>query len=120
LETAPSLNRRLRTDILEAIVLAKSQAIKSFDVPMIAPHLNTVRYQRLKLLAATKRLKKEERLPTDLRKTIIDLAGKGFSVPKIVELLAANRGILISFEAAQRWSGRYRVQSGVSESDKKL
>ncbi len=71
---------------------------------MFAPHLNTVRYQRLKLLATTKRLRKEERLSVELRKEILDLTRNGLSVPKIIEFLAEKRGILISFEAAQRWS----------------
>lgn len=99
----------------EAITLAKSQAIKSFDVPLLAPQLNTVRYQKLRLLATTRRLKKEERLSPDLRKEIMDLTGKGFSVPKIVEWLAENKGILVSFEAAQRWKKKYKMQLSSNE-----
>ena len=95
----------------DAITLSKSQAIKSFDVPMFAPHLNTVRYQKLKLLATTKRLKKNERLSAELRTEIMELTRKGFSVPKIIELLAQDRGILISFEAAQRWSRKVSAES---------
>jgi hypothetical protein len=82
----------------------KSQAIKSFEIPILAPHLNTIRYQKLKLLATTKRLKREERLPLNVREQIAHLTRLGMSVPAIVERIAETMGLLVSFEAAQRWS----------------
>lgn len=95
----------------EAIDLVKSQAVRSFEIPILAPHLNTVRYQKLKLLATTKRLKREERLPESIRMRIVELAEQGMSVPSIVEEVAEKMGLLVSFEAAQRWSRKTGVAS---------
>jgi hypothetical protein len=43
----------------EAVSLVKLQAVNSFKVPVFAPHLRTVRYGRLELLATTQRLEKK-------------------------------------------------------------
>lgn len=88
----------------DAVVIVKSQAVKSFSIPVFADHLKTVRYSRLEVLATTLRLHREERLPNPLRKRITSLAKAGLSVPKIVETVAETEGILVSFEAAQRWA----------------
>lgn len=88
----------------EAVSLVKSQAIDSFKVPVFAPQLQTVRYQRLQLMATTRKLSRDQRLPEELRAEITRLATEGHSVPQIVELIAQTRGLLVSFEAAQRWA----------------
>jgi len=96
----------------EAVSLVKSQAIDSFKVPVFAPHLQTVRYQRLQVMATTRKLQKNDRLSKDLRSEITRLATEGNSVPKIVELVAKTRGVLVSFEAAQRWAMKGEPQDG--------
>jgi len=88
----------------EAVSLSKNQAIESFKVPVFSEHLQTVRYQRLKRMATTRRLTKQERLPHEARETVKRLAVEGFSIPSIVEKFAISHGLLISFEAAQRWA----------------
>ncbi len=88
----------------EAVSLVKSQAINSFSVPVFSEHLKTVRYQRLELMATTRKLGKEERLPESTRTEIARLAIEGNSVPRIVEEVARAQGLLVSFEAAQRWA----------------
>jgi hypothetical protein len=88
----------------EAVSLVKTQAINSFHVPVFSEHLKTVRYQRLELIAKTRKLDKEERLPDSTRSEIARLASEGYSVPEIVEEIARVQGLLISFEAAQRWA----------------
>ncbi len=88
----------------EAVSLVKSQAINSFSVPVFSEQLKTVRYQRLELIAKTRKLDKEERLPDSTRSEIARLATEGLSVPDIVEKIARVQGLLISFEAAQRWA----------------
>jgi hypothetical protein len=88
----------------EAVSLVKSQAIKSFEVPVFSEQLKTVRYQRLELIAKTRKLAKEERLPDSVRSEIARLAIEGYSVPDIVEDVARVHGLLISFEAGQRWA----------------
>lgn len=94
----------------EAVSLVKTQAIESFKVPVFAPHLRTVRYQRLELMATTKKLLREERLPIEIRSEIMRLASEGHSVPKIVEEVARTKALLISFEAAQRWARKAQKQ----------
>ncbi len=88
----------------DAVSMVKSQAIRSFEVPILAPHLSTARYQKMKLLATTKRLRRDERLPDNVREQIVKLTSEGLSVPAIVERIAQTMDLLVSFEAAQRWS----------------
>jgi hypothetical protein len=98
----------------EAVSMVKSQAINSFKVPIFAPHLRTVRYSLLELMASTRKLEKKERIPQDIRSEIMRLAAEGLSIPTIVVEIARNKKLLVSFEAAQRWamkSGSYRPKS---------
>lgn len=104
----------------EAVSLVKSQAIESFKIPVFSPHLRTVRYSRLELMATTPRLKKQDRLPDDVRSEIMQLANEGLSVPKIVVEIAKSRQLLVSFEAAQRWArktGKYMPRSPLGQSE---
>ena len=88
----------------EAVSLVKSQAIMSFKVPVFSEQLQTVRYQLLRLLATTPKLERKDRLPELIRLDIATLAVEGHSVPDIVVEVARTRGLLVSFEAAQRWA----------------
>jgi hypothetical protein len=97
------------------VSLVKSQAIKSFSIPVFSEHLQTIRYQRLKLMATTRRLAREERLSEEHRLEICQLAREGRTVPEIVEELAKTKGLLISFEAGQRWRNK---ALGLSQRDK--
>jgi hypothetical protein len=90
----------------QALTLAKSQAIKSFSVPIFNATLRTVRYQRHEIMATARTLEKRERVPEELRTRIIELSSLGFSVPEIVTEIASERKILLSFEATQRWARR--------------
>jgi hypothetical protein len=93
----------------EAVSLVKTQAINSFSVPVFSEHLQTARYQKLKLMATTKKLTREERLPETVRSEIQRLARQGYSVPKIVEEIARSKSLLVSFEAAQRWAKKTKA-----------
>jgi hypothetical protein len=88
----------------EAVSLVKSQAIDSFRIPIFSEDLQTARYERHKVLARTRRLKRDERLPAEIRGMVMQLEASKNSVPSIVETIARSRGLLISFEAAQRWA----------------
>lgn len=99
----------------EAVSLAKSQAIASFKVPVFSEHLQTMRYQRLELMSTTQKLAREERLPHEIRVEIGRLDAIGHSVPKIVEEIARNHHLLVSFEAAQRWAMKNRNKHTNSE-----
>jgi len=59
-------------------------------------------------MATTPRLTKGDRIPNQLKAEIGRLSAQGLSVPKIVEEIAKFHGLLISFEAAQRWTLRVR------------
>ena len=101
----------------EALTITKTQAIASFAVPIFNPTLRTIRYKRHELMATTRRLGKKDRLPEHLRKEIMDLSRQGLSVPTIVERLAEIKGVLISFEAAQRWAKKTRLVEPGSQSN---
>jgi hypothetical protein len=90
----------------QAISLAKSQAIAAFGVPVFSPIIQSVRYRRHQVMATARRLNKRERLSLTLRREIAELRRQGFSVPQIVERFAESHGLLVSFEAAQRWAHR--------------
>ncbi len=98
----------------EAVSLSKSQAIDSFKIPVFAPHLRTVRYQRLELMSTTPKLTRDERLPEEIRSEIRRLDTVGYSVPEIVEEIARKQHLLVSFEAAQRWAMKNANRSIVS------
>jgi hypothetical protein len=72
----------------EAVSLVKSQAINSFKIPVFSDYLQTVRYERLKLMATTKKLERIERVPEGIRIEVGRLASEGKSVPRIVEDIA--------------------------------
>lgn len=104
----------------EAVSLVKSQAIESFRIPAFAPHLRTVRFSRLELMATTPRLEKRDRLPEDVRSEIMRLASEGLSIPRIVVEIAESKKLLVSFEAAQRWAmktGKYEPRSSSRSSE---
>jgi hypothetical protein len=96
----------------EAVSLVKTQAIESFKIPVFSEHLQTVRYEKLKLMATTRKLTKEDRLPEEVRSEIQRLAREGHSVPQIVEEIARSQKLLVSFEAAQRWAMKAVGENG--------
>jgi hypothetical protein len=61
-------------------------------------------------MSTTQKLAREERIPDEIRTEIRRLDGIGFSVPEIVEEIARNQHLLVSFEAAQRWAMKNRSQ----------
>ena len=69
----------------EAVTLSKSQAIASYNVPIFSDKLRTVRYQKLELMATSRRLDKTDRLPIDVRNLVVELRKEGLSVPRFVE-----------------------------------
>lgn len=99
----------------QALSLSKTHAIKSFEVPIFNPELRTVRYQRHEVMAKARTLRRDERLPEELKLEIIALATQNLSVPDIVERIAETRKILISFEAAQRWASKASRDGTTSE-----
>lgn len=93
----------------QVLSLSKSQARDSFRVPIFSPSLRTVRFQRHEIIATARVLRREERLPEEVRTEIMQLSSAGLSVPDIVEKIAVSRKVLVSFEAAQRWARKAPV-----------
>ncbi|HUI86347.1 MAG TPA: hypothetical protein VLY21_04240 [Nitrososphaerales archaeon] len=94
----------------EAVSLVKSQAIGSFKVPVFSSYLQTVRYQRLRLMATTRKLTRRDRISDEVQTEIKRLANDGLSVPRILEEIAKSHSVLLSFEAVQRWARRLRSE----------
>ncbi len=93
----------------EAVSVSKSEAVKAFLVPIFSPELQTVRYERLSRLATGKRPSQGAgRLPQEIRDEIGRLNEIGLSLPKIIERILDEHGLMISYEAAQRWASRRR------------
>ncbi|HZW85339.1 MAG TPA: hypothetical protein VFE91_05500 [Nitrososphaerales archaeon] len=88
----------------EALAISKSQVKKAFMVPILAPHLQTYRYQKLSKLATAEHITRGTRLPQHLREEIRLGALRGLSVPAISELLVDKFGVILTFEAVQRWA----------------
>jgi len=102
----------------QALSITKTQAIASFSVPIFSADLQTVRYKRHELMVRARKLGRDERIPFELRNKIKTLSKQGLSVPSIIQTLAEVDGVLISFEACQRWAGMLDlVQSGASGED---
>jgi hypothetical protein len=69
-------------------------------------------------MVRARKLGRDERIPFELRNKIKTLSKQGLSVPSIIQTLAEVDGVLISFEACQRWAGMLDlVQSGASGED---
>lgn len=91
----------------EATSLSKGEAVKAFRVPTFSPLLETIRYQRLRKLAlGRKPAQGGERLPKEVRWEIKQLKLGGMSTSKIIEAILNKYGLVISFEAAERWANR--------------
>lgn len=89
-----------------ALVLSKNQAVRSFSVPIFSPHLRTVRYQLHVKMASGRHVERGRRLPNNIREAIRQMSSDNLSTPRICERVLDEYGIHISYEAAQRWSGR--------------
>lgn len=92
----------------QALSISKTHAIRSFQVPIFCPNLRTVRYQRHEVMATARTLRREERIPEEVRQEIMALSVQGLSVPQIVEQIARARRLLLSFQAVQRWARKAR------------
>lgn len=87
----------------EALTISKSQVKKALEIPIFNPHLATVRYQKFVRLANASHIAHGRRLPVEVRDFIMSLAKTRISVPSISEEVLEKFGIILTYEAVQRW-----------------
>jgi hypothetical protein len=92
----------------EALAISKSQVSKARSVPIFAPHLCTVRYQKFEKLAKARHVPRGKRLPAEIRCRIRSLARGTDSVPTISERILEEFGVIPTYEAVQRWVAKER------------
>lgn len=87
----------------EALSVTKSQVAKLGAIPPFSPLLKTVRYHRFEKLVRAKRIDHGKRVPREIREFILKNR-RGTSVPRLSEMIVDRFGVVLSFEAVQRWS----------------
>jgi hypothetical protein len=90
----------------EALAISKNEVAKSLRIPIFAPHLGTIRYQKFLKLATAKHLGRGMRIPSELAEEVKTLAKQGLSIPEISERILDTHGIILTYEATQRWARR--------------
>jgi len=93
----------------EALSVTKTQVPKLMEIPAFSPRLRTVRYQRLEKLALARHIPHGRRLPKEIR-DFIGAQENSVSVPEVSERVLERFGIVLTFEAVQRWTRKARIQ----------
>ncbi|HEY6283311.1 MAG TPA: hypothetical protein VIW22_05235, partial [Nitrososphaerales archaeon] len=88
----------------EALSVTKSQVANLGGIPPFSPRLRTARYLRFEKLFTAKHIKHGKRVPIEIR-NFIKRNRLSFSVPQLSERIVDRFGIVLSFEAVQRWAG---------------
>lgn len=86
----------------EALSVTKSQIANLGNIPPFAPHLKTVRYLRFEKLVNARHIGHGKRVPVEIREFIS--ANCKDSVPQISEEIVDRFGVVLNFEAVQRWT----------------
>ncbi len=87
----------------EALSVTKKQVSNLSSIPPFCPPLNTARFLRFEKLAAARHIGHGKRIPTEIR----DFIGQNchdVSIPQLSEMVVDKFGIILSFEAVQRWA----------------
>ena len=90
----------------EAISVTKNQVGRLYRIPAFSPMLRTVRYRRFERLARATHIKHGRRIPLEIRESVGRYGRRGMSVPRISERILDEFGVVLSFEAVQRWAKR--------------
>ncbi|MDV3243601.1 MAG: hypothetical protein LYZ66_00330 [Nitrososphaerales archaeon] len=93
----------------EALSVTKNQIKKLYEIPAFSPILRTVRYDRFERLARARHIEHGRRIPRKIREAILQAGTEGMSIPRISVYILDRFGIVLSFEAVQRWARRTRV-----------
>ncbi len=92
----------------EALSVAKRQIQNLAAIPPFAPNLRTMRFIRFQKLANAKHIGHGKRIPSEIKR-FISKSSKSLSIPRLSEMVLDRYGVILSFEAVQRW-GRNRVE----------
>lgn len=87
----------------EALSVTRSEATKLGAIPAFSPILRTTRYSRFEKLVNAKHVGHGKRIPEHIRQFIMQNS-RGVSVPKLSEKVLDEFGVVLSFEAVQRWA----------------
>lgn len=87
----------------EALSVSKNQVTKLGSIPPFSPLLKTPRYLRFEKLANARHIGRGKRLPAEIR-NFIGQNCHGVSIPRISEMVVDRFGVVLSFEAVQRWA----------------
>jgi len=87
----------------EALSVTKGQIRNLGTIPPFSPNLKTVRYLRFEKLVKAKHIGHGKRLPPEIRDFIMENSN-GASVPQISERVLDKFGVILNFEAVQRWA----------------
>ena len=100
----------------EALSVTKTQVQKLNSIPPFVPHLATPRYQRFQKLANATHIGHGKRIPPEIRDFILRNCMEG-SVPQISESVVDKFGVVLNFEAVQRWvrKGQKQAQIRINE-----
>lgn len=103
----------------EALSVTKKEVRRLKDIPAFSPLLRTVRFQRFERLAAATHIEHGRRVPVEIRRAIMEARVRGMSVPEISEEILRDFGLVLTFEAVQRWAVRQQSQPNEGPSAKK-
>jgi hypothetical protein len=93
----------------EALSVTRSQVAKLGDIPAFSPVLKTVRYLRFQKLVNARHIQHGKRIPAEIRDFIMKNS-RGESVPKVSEKVLDRFGVVLSFEAVQRWVEKTKLK----------
>lgn len=87
----------------EALSVTKTEVTKLGEIPAFSPVLKTVRYLRFVKLVEANHIGHGRRVPLEIRRFIMENS-HGVSVPALSEKVLDKFGVVLSFEAVQRWA----------------
>jgi hypothetical protein len=87
----------------EALSVTKTQVVRLGDIPVFSPVLRTARYLRFERLAKAKHILHGRRVPIEIRDFIMKNRA-GLTVPELSERVLDTFGVVLTFEAVQRWA----------------
>jgi len=87
----------------EALSVTKTQVARLDRIPAFSPILKTVRYLRFEKLVRAKHVPHGTRVPAEIR-SFISHNRNGLSAPELSEKVLDRFGVVLTFEAVQRWA----------------
>lgn len=88
----------------EALSVTKAQVVGLYRIQAFSASLGTVRYVRFEKLANGQHIERGRRVPLIIRESIMNHSRSGKSIQEISEKILDEFGVILTFEAVQRWS----------------